>query len=83
VCYPSEGWTEEVSNDRTAGAAGKNKPINGLSIRLSSDRFDVRYRLHGFDGNWSDWGLNGNRLVLDQSINGVEIKLNPRGGETQ
>ena len=83
VCYPSEGWTAEVSNDRTAGAAGKNKPINGLSIRLSSDRFDVCYRLHGFDGNWSDWGLNGNRLVLDQSINGVEIKLNPRGGATQ
>ena len=83
VYYPKGGWSKEVSNKKLAGTVGKNRAIYGLSIRLSSDKFDVCYRLHGFDGSWTDWGRNGDKIISEQKLNALQIKLVPRGGEKQ
>ena len=83
VYYPKDGWQTEVSTNKTAGTVGKNKAFYGLSIRLATNDYDVCYRLHGFDGNWSDWGSNGARIVFEQMSNAVQIKLIPRGGEVK
>ncbi len=77
VYYPTEGWTSEVSNGRTAGMAGIAKPIYGLKIRLTSapSDQDVAYRVHDCDGRWSRWVRNGEPLISTAKLNAFQAKL--------
>jgi len=78
VYYTKEGWTQEVSNGQMAGTTGKSKPIFGIKIRLDEvgeKDFDILYRVHKFDGTWSDWAKNGAELISDQKLNALQIKL--------
>ncbi len=81
VCYSDGSWSKEVSTRQPAGTTGKDKAIYGLSIRLepmseqNRMEHDIFYRVHGFDGEWSAWHKNGERLTSTVMINGVQIKL--------
>ena len=77
VYYPKEGWTAEVGNKKTAGTVGKGKPVYGLKIMLDQDDLSVCYRVHDFDGNWSEWASDGGELISKAALNGVEIKVVP------
>ena len=74
-----EGWSSEVSNGEQAGTTGKRKPITGIKIRLDeagAKEFDILYRVHKFDGTWTDWAKNGEAIYSDgQKLNAVQIKL--------
>lgn len=74
-----EGWTEEVSTGQMAGTTGKGKPIMGIRIRLDeagTKKFDILYRVHKFDGTWTDWAKNGEVIYSHgQKLNAVQIKL--------
>lgn len=74
-----EGWSEEVSNGEQAGTTGKSKAIYGIRIRLDEagqKEFDILYRVHKFDGAWTDWAKNGAE-ILSQGVklNVIQIKL--------
>ena len=74
-----EGWSEEVSAGQMAGTTGKAKAIMGIKIRLdetSSKEFDILYRVHKFDGEWTAWAKNG-EAIYSQGIklNAIQIKL--------
>ena len=77
-----EGWSEEVSNGEQAGTTGKSKAIYGIKIRLDETgqkEFDILYRLHKFDGEWTDWAKNGETLYsYGQKLNALQIKLEPK-----
>lgn len=74
-----EGWSAEVTNGEQAGTTGKKKPIIGIKIRLDeagAKEFDILYRVHKFDGSWSDWAKNGEVIYSHgQKLNAVQIKL--------
>ena len=75
----AEGWSAEVSNGEQAGTTGKNKPIFGIRIRLDeagAEEFDILYRVHKFDGTWTDWAKNGEVIYSHgQKLNAIQIKL--------
>ena len=75
----AEGWSEEVSDGEQAGTTGKQKSIYGIKIRLDENgakKFDIFYRVHKFDGEWTAWSKNGAELLSDgQKLNAVQIKL--------
>ena len=76
-----EGWSEEVTNNQMAGTTGKSKPIYGIKIRLDEigeKKYDIIYRVHKFDGTWSDWAQNGAGIISDQRLNSLQIKLNSK-----
>lgn len=77
-----EGWSEEVSNCETAGTTGKSKSIYGIRIRLDeagAKEFDIFYRVHKFDGEWSDWAKNGETIYSHGvKLNAIQIKLEPK-----
>ena len=77
----SEGWSEEVSTAKMAGTTGKSKPIMGIKIRLDeagAEEFNIFYRVHKFDGEWTAWAKNGQALYsYGQKINAIQIKLDP------
>ena len=81
VYYPKDGWTKEVSNGAMAGTTGKSKPIFGIKIRLDetgAQKFNILYRIHDFNGNWSAWAKNGEDLISTEfRINAVQIFLEP------
>ena len=77
-----EGRSEEVSASETAGTTDKSKPIKGIKIRLDDSgarKFDILYRVHKFDGQWSPWAKNGEELYSqDLKLNSLQIKLEPK-----
>ena len=74
-----EGWASEVSTDQMAGTTGKGKAITGVKIRLDeagASDFDIFYRVHKFDGQWTDWAKNGEELLSQGvKLNAIQIKL--------
>ena len=82
VYYPNEGWTDVVSDKTTAGTTGKNKGIYGLAVALDqrgATQFDVAYRVHNFNGEWSSWRGNGAKLVSPEyMLDGIQIRLLPK-----
>ena len=78
----AEGWSEEVSNGQQAGTTGKSKAIYGIKIRLDESgtkEFDILYRVHTFDGNWTAWLKNGEVIYsYGVQINAIQIKLEPK-----
>ena len=80
VCLDDkESWSEEVESPTTAGAVGKNKSITGIKIRFdeeSAEEFDILYRMHKFDGEWTPWAKNGEELLSGGvKLNAIQIKL--------
>ena len=77
-----EVWSEEVSNTQMAGTTGKKKPIMGIKIRLDeagSKEFDILYRVHKFDGEWTTWAKNGEEIYSHgQKLNSIQIRLKPK-----
>ena len=77
-----EGWSEEVSNGEQAGTTGKSKAIYGIKIRLDeagTKEFDILYRVHKFDDEWTPWAKNGETLYsYGQKLNALQIKLEPK-----
>ena len=75
----AEGWSAEVAAPEQAGTTGKSKPIMGIRIRLDeagAKEFDICYRVHKFDGTWTDWAKNGEVIYSHgQKLNAVQIKL--------
>ena len=75
----AEGWSEEVTNGEQAGTTGKSKAIYGIKIRFDeagAKEFDILYRVHTFDGNWTDWAKNGEVIYSHgQKLNAIQIKL--------
>ena len=80
--YDSEGWSEEVIAPEMAGTTGKSKPITGIKIRLDESGakdFDICYRVHKFDGTWTDWAKNGEAIYSHgQKLNSIQITLKPK-----
>ena len=74
-----EGWSEEVSNSEIAGTTGKSKSIFGVRIRLDeagAKDFDILYRVHKYDGQWTNWAKNGETIYSHgQKLNAIQIKL--------
>ncbi|MBR4904987.1 MAG: DUF563 domain-containing protein [Selenomonadaceae bacterium] len=81
-----EGWSKEISNSEMAGTTGKRKPITGLKIRLDeadAKEFDILYRVHTFDGIWTDWAKNGEPLYSHGvKLNSLQIRLKPKSEES-
>lgn len=77
-----EGWSSEVSTGQMAGTTGKSKSIMGIKIRLDetgTKEFDILYRVHKFDGEWTAWAKNGEELLSDgQKLNAIQICLKPK-----
>ena len=78
-CNEKEGWSQEFSAGDMAGTTGQKKSITGIKIRLDeagAKNFDVLYRVHTFDGNWTAWSKNGEELLSDGvKLNALQIKL--------
>ena len=75
-----EGWTEEAVVFKVPGTAGtRGKPIYGVKIRLDeagAKEFDILYRVHKFDDEWTPWAKNGEALYSHgQKLNAIQIKL--------
>ena len=74
-----ERWTEEVTNGQVAGTTGKFKPIYGMKIRLDeagAKKFDIVYRMHKFDGEWTAWAKNGEEIISNGvKLNSIQIRL--------
>ncbi|MBR4152973.1 MAG: class I SAM-dependent methyltransferase [Selenomonadaceae bacterium] len=77
-----EGWSEEVLAPAQAGTTGKSKPIMGIRIRLDeagTKEFDILYRVHKFDGTWTDWVKNAEAIYSHGvKLNAIQIKLEPK-----
>ena len=77
-----EGWSEEIAAPEMAGTTGKTKPIMGIRIRLDeagANKFDILYRVHKFDGQWTDWAKNYEAIYsYGQKLNAIQIKLEPK-----
>ena len=84
IYYPKEGWTKEVSNKTMAGITGKNKAFYGFYARLSGDDYDIFYRVHNFNNEWSPWQKNGNKIIsTEHMLDGIQLRVVPRGGVQQ
>ena len=74
-----EGWSQEVSNSEIAGTTGKSKSIYGIRIRpdeAGAKEFDILYRVHKFDEQWTPWAKNGETIYsYGQKLNAIQIKL--------
>ena len=74
-----EGWSEEVLAPEMAGTTGKSKSIMGIRIRLDeagAKENDILYRVHKFDGTWTDWAKNGEVIYSHGvKLNAIQIKL--------
>ena len=83
VYYADEGWTKPVANGQMTGDLDGGKAICGLSMRLDSTEFDIRYRVHSFDSDWSEWTYDGGEISSNYALNAVQIKVIPRGVSTK
>ncbi|MBR4153250.1 MAG: DUF563 domain-containing protein [Selenomonadaceae bacterium] len=74
-----EGWSEEVLSPAQAGITGKTKSIYGVRIRFDeagAKELDILYRVHKFDGTWTDWAKNGEVIYSHGvKLNAIQIKL--------
>ena len=74
-----EGWSQEIAAPEIAGTVGLRKPIYGMRIRFDeagATEFDVLYRMHKFDGTWTDWAKNGEALYSrGVKLNAIQIKI--------
>ncbi len=65
-----------------AGTVGVRKPIYGMKIRLDEagiEKFDILYRMHKFDGEWTAWAKNGEELLSQGvKLNAIQINLAPK-----
>ena len=82
-----EGWSEEVLAPDMAGTTGKSKAIMGIKIRLDeegTEKFDILYRVHKFDGKWTSWAKNG-EIIYSHGIklNVIQIKLELKSDATK
>lgn len=81
-----EGWSREVQTNEPAGTIGRSKSITGIKIRLDeagAAEYDILYRLHKFDGQWTPWAQNGEELLTQGAkTNSIQIRLErrPAGG---
>ncbi len=77
-----EGWSAVVANGEMAGTTGKTKPIYGMKVWLDeagTKDFDILYRMHKFDGEWTPWAKNGEIIYSHgQKLNSIQIKLEPK-----
>ena len=77
-----EGWSKEIAAPEMAGTVGVHKSIYGMRIRFDeagSKEFNILYRMHKFDGTWTDWAKNGENLYsYGQKLNAIQIKLEPK-----
>ena len=77
-----EGWSAEVAAPEQAGTTGKSKSIFGIRIRLDeagTKEFDILYRVHKFDGEWTAWAKNGEAIYSHgQKLNAIQIKMEPK-----
>ena len=75
-------WTAEVPTAEMSGTTGRSKPIKGIKIRLDeagAKEFDIIYRLHKFNGEWTSWAKNGEELYSQGlNVNAIQIKLEPK-----
>ena len=83
VCYnDKESWSKEVTAPEQAGTTGKGKSIMGIRIRLDeagTKEFDICYRVHKFDGEWTAWAKNGEAIYSHgQKLNAIQIKMEPK-----
>lgn len=83
VYYADEGWTKPFANGQVAGDPNVDKAICGLSMRLDSTEFDIRYRVHSFGGDWSEWAYDGGVICSNYALNAVQIKVIPREVSTK
>ena len=83
----AEGWSAEVSNGEQAGTVGKNKSIFGMKVyfdEATTKKFDILYRMHTFDGEWTPWAKNGEVLYsYGVKLNALQIKLEPKSDATK
>lgn len=74
-----EGWSKEVTAPKMAGTTGKSKAIFGIKIRLDEEgakEFDIFYRAHKFNGEWTTWAKNGEAIYsCGQKLNSIQIGL--------
>ena len=77
-----EGWSQEATSPEMAGTVGVRKPIYGMKIRLDEagiEKFDILYRMHKFDGEWTAWAKNGEELLSQGvKLNAIQINLAPK-----
>ena len=75
----TEGWSAEVSDGEQAGTTGKGKAVTGIKIRFDetdASEFDVLYRVHTFNGEWTAWSKNGEELLSHGiKLNAIQIRL--------
>ena len=82
-----EGWSETVCSPEMAGTTGTGKPICGMKVWLDeagSKEFDILYRMHKFDGEWTAWAKNGEAIYsYGQKLNAIQINLEPKSNATK
>ena len=82
-----EGWSETVCSPEMAGTTGTGKPIYGMKVWLDeagSKEFDILYRMHKFDGEWTAWAKNGEAIYsYGQMLNAIQINLEPKSNATK
>ncbi len=83
--YFNETWSEEVISPNIAGTTGQEKSITGIKMRLDEEgakKFDILYRVHKFDGEWTVWAKNDEELLSNgQKLNAIQIKLESKPQE--
>ena len=78
VHWAKEGWSEEGHVDDLVGTTGQSRPVDGLRIRLTGKRaatYHICYRLPDTAGTWSEWRRDGESVIREQKINGIQIRL--------
>ncbi len=50
-----------------------------MKIRLDEagiEKFDILYRIHKFDGEWTAWAKNGEEIITQGvKLNSIQVKL--------
>lgn len=77
----SLGWTD-WNNYGSAGYAGRNLPLEGIKLKLSSDLVakgqHIKYRVHVQDIGWMDWVQDGQVAGAPERnlpIEAIQIKI--------
>ena len=68
------------------GISGEAKRLEAIKIQLTGvdkDKYDVYYRVHAQSYGWLGWAKNGapaGTAGYAKRLEGIEIKLVPKGG---
>ena len=80
------GWEEDMKmSGQESGTTGQSKRIEAIKIELTnelSEIYDVYYRSHVQAYGWLGWAKNGEisgNIGYDLRLEGIEIKLVPKG----